>query len=358
MGSPYYFAEKNESYPDNWNCLFKDKRIEDISPRRAKSEVLGALNAINPDIIISGPIAFTSGAASVYWAVRNTKKIIVFDDARYSDVPRSWWVNLIKKKVYQCVDALFCPSPDWIETYKRFGFRKEQLFYGVDVVDNEFWRRSENESGIKINSGYFLSVGRFVAKKNFILLLKAYRKFADSVQDPADLILIGQGPEEKTLKSYASDNKLMDKIHFYPFKTQDELRTFYLHASWFILPSKFGESWGLVVNEAMASGLPVLVSDQAGCGRILIKNGQNGFHFSPQDDNELANWLIRINLIPENERKKMGDKSLEIISAWDIDRFCKGLLEAINFVLDYQKKPPDLISGLFVRLWNGRYRQI
>ena len=77
-------------------------------------------------------------------------------------------------------------------------------------------------------------------------------------------------------------------VHFYPFMSQEELKPFYHNASWFILPSRFGETWGLVVNEAMASGLPVLVSEQSGCASTLVKKGINGYTFSPNDENGLS----------------------------------------------------------------------
>ena len=116
------------------------------------------LNELHPDIVISGPIAFPAGAAAVYWSIKNKRKIIVFDDARLIDVPRSWLVDYIRKKVYSCVDAVLCPAPEWISTYSHFGFTAEQLFYGVDVVDNSFWNKREYPSeSSPVDSKYFIN---------------------------------------------------------------------------------------------------------------------------------------------------------------------------------------------------------
>ena len=105
--------------------------------------------------------------------------------------------------------------------------------------------------------------------------------------------------------------------------SQEELRPFYHNASWFILPSRFGETWGLVVNEAMASGLPVLVSDQVGCASTLVKDGVNGYTFSPEDDNELSDLLFKIGTLNDDQRQDMGLSSMEIINEWGLNRFCK-----------------------------------
>ena len=81
----------------------------------------------------------------------------MFDDARLKDVPRSWLVDYIRKKVYSCVDAVLCPAPEWISTYNHFGFTAEQLFYGVDVVDNSFWSKDEypNELVLRLVQNIF-----------------------------------------------------------------------------------------------------------------------------------------------------------------------------------------------------------
>lgn len=96
------------------------------------------MDTLKPDIIIAGAIAFPSGALTVAWGKRNKKKVIVFDDAKVEAVQRNPIVNFIKQAVYNGVDAMLFPAPDWKETGKYWNFKKEQLFYGVDVVDNDF----------------------------------------------------------------------------------------------------------------------------------------------------------------------------------------------------------------------------
>ena len=152
---------------------------------------------------------------------------------------------------------------------------------------------------------YFLSVGRQILKKNFLFLLKSYRDYLRVSKDPADLVLVGDGPRRKVLEKYIKDND-PDKIHLLPFSSQEDLRSIYRRSLCFILPSRHGETWGLVVNEAMASGLPVLVSNQVGCASTLVKDGVNGFTFSPDDTDKLSDLMLRVERIAGRRTDQYG----------------------------------------------------
>ena len=145
-------------------------------------------------------------------------------------------------------------------------------------------------------------------------------------------------------------------MHFVSFATQEHLRTLYRNASFFILPSRFGETWGLSVNEAMASALPVLVSNQSGCASTLVSEDRNGFTFSPDNLEELCFLLLRMHEMPASERKKMGKESLSIISNWGLERFCNGVHGAISWVSGNKKRRADLFTSSILKYWKGRYR--
>ena len=358
-GSPYWFATGEADYQTFWHCLFKDKKIEELPAGSAGKAVRRKLDVLMPDIVFAGAIAFPSGAACVRWANENRKKCVVFDDARLKDVPRRWYVNFIKRRVYSGVDAIFCPAPAWNETFRYFGFLDDQIFHGLNVVDNNFWEiKQAKYSKPKTRENYFLTIGRYVAKKNFIVLLKAYRRYVNRATNPRHLVIVGDGPDNDSLKSATLAMDLQNLVHFHPFLSQTELRSFYQNASWFILPSRYGETWGLVVNEAMASGLPVIVSDQVGCASTLVKDCVNGYTFSPENEEELATILLKAATIPEEDRENMGLKSQEIISDWNLDRFCTGVNEALHFVTDRDKRNPDLLGRLVMKVWKGRYRPV
>jgi glycosyltransferase involved in cell wall biosynthesis len=110
------------------------------------------------------------------------------------------------------------------------------------------------------------------------------------------------------------------------FKQYPELPVYYGLASAFIHAST-SEPWGLVVNEAMASGLPVVVSNRCGCAPDLVCDGRNGYTFDPRNVGQLAELMLRIS-IPGPHLSTMSNASAEIISTWGLSRFAHGLRAA------------------------------
>lgn len=202
-GSPYNFDGSSNNQPEFWHCLFRSKRMEDIPIHIANRTLRAKLDELKPDIVFSGAIAFPSGAAAVRWTSENKSKVIIFDNARLQDVPRPRRVDFIKRRIYACTDAVFCPSPAWNETLNYFGLTNQQIFYGLNVVDNTFWQNHEADKPAGFPEDYILTIGRQIPKKNFLFLLKAYLGYSKRVLKPKDLVLIGDGPKRQILKEFA-----------------------------------------------------------------------------------------------------------------------------------------------------------
>ena len=116
------------------------------------------------------------------------------------------------------------------------------------------------------------------------------------------------------------------------YKQKEELPLFYALSDVFILPS-ISEAWGLVVNEAMASGLPIIISDRCGCYPDIVKEGINGYSFNPLNKNELLN--IMKNIIEEKyDLEKMGQTSLKIIKDYTSENMAQIFRKAINSVMN------------------------
>jgi len=351
-GSPYSFAAHEINDTLNWICLFPEAKIEDINPAFAKKEVLSKLDELNPDVVMSGSIAFTSGAAAVDWAKRNNRGVVIFDDSKKEDVQRNFLVNTVKKILYANVDAIFCPAPDWIETFKYWGFKEKAIFFGVDVVDNSFWSKTASQK-FDISAPYFLTVGRHIKRKNFHLLIDAFVLFKRESGNNARLVLVGDGVETDHLKKRVPED-LQDDILFLPLQDQNTLVSLYHNAYFFILPS-ISEQWGLVVNEAMACGLPVIVSENAGCVQSLVEENKNGYWFNPCDLHSLASTLEKASALSESEIKEMKNNSLEIISHWDLDRFTTGAIGAVDYAVKNKRRPFYFIGKWILEKWSGRY---
>ena len=268
--------------------------------------------------------------------------------------------------------------------FASLGLPAEKIFTGYDAVDNDFFarqsaairsRQSEVRKHYQLPQSYFLSLGRFVPKKNLPVLLRAYRKVLDATRDcQTHLVLVGSGEEEQRLQALCQELKLAiyDKtalkpgttdhgpqatditpgVHFYGFRQIEENPVFYALADAFVLPSLW-EEWGLVVNEAMASGLPVVVSETAGCVEDLLRPGwpespelpaikqsgkwasaeqcirQNGFVFDPRSDESLASALLILASNPML-RTVMGRYSRTAVDHFSCQNFAKNALLAAH----------------------------
>jgi glycosyltransferase involved in cell wall biosynthesis len=186
---------------------------------------------------------------------------------------------------------------------------------------------------------YFLASARFIEKKNLSSLIEAYaqyrRRSEIAVKVPWDLVVLGDGPLRATLNSQLSTLNLNEHVHLPGFKPYDELPVYYALASAFVHASTT-EQWGLVVNEAIASGLPVIVSDRCGCVPEVINS--NGFTFNPTSENELTARLLEMASLSDEERKRLGDNSYRIAANFAPERFGEGLERAASVAMGIPQK--------------------
>ena len=137
----------------------------------------------------------------------------------------------------------------------------------------------------------------------------------------------GDGGLCPALESRISALGLATSVLLPGFKQYPDLPAYYGLAGAFIHPSRT-EPWGLVVNEAMASGLPVLVSNRCGCARELVSHGDNGFQFDPTDVAAAAGYMMQIAHDHQQRLAAMGQASRNRIGQWGPDRFARGLRDA------------------------------
>lgn len=355
-GSPYAFSKREGDISLNWHILFPKEKPENLAGKQIEERLYPLLDRINPDVIIAGAIAFSSGALAVNWGIIHNKRVIVFDDAKIETVKRSPIVDFIKQAVYNGVDALLYPAPEWIETGKYWKFRPEQLFYGIDVVDNNFWGNPQH-----LNcqwDRFFLAVGRQIPKKNFLTIVKSYCRYASRIgTDAYDLVLIGDGPDHKSIVDLANRSGLSDKIFFLPFLPQEDLSTMYSNSQALIVCS-IEETWGLVINEAMASGCPVIASVQSGATNTLVQEGVNGYKFSCEDEENLTEIMIRFHNLPFQHKELMRQEAKRIISKWGLEYFVQSCCQAIDYVVSGPKRKITILDRIIIKLWKGRYRPI
>src|SRR4029077_15486068 len=186
--------------------------------------------------------------------------------------------------------------------------------------------------------------------KNLVTLLRAYADYLRRSSAPGwDLVLLGDGPLRSQLLAECERLHITGKVHFPGFVQYDELPMYYALAGAFVHAS-ISEPWGLVVNEAMASGLPFIVSKKCGCGPELLEEGRNGFSFSPEDIDELAALLLRMATFSDAERELMARTSRKIIGSWSIERFANGLRDAVTSA-ECAPRKSKLATAKFLLSW-------
>jgi 1,2-diacylglycerol 3-alpha-glucosyltransferase len=282
--------------------------------------------------------------------------MIVMSESARQDECRTWWKEMIKRRMVDLYSAALVGGRRHVEYLVELGMPRERVFTGYDVVDNEYFRQKAQEvrgqkSDVRKQYGlpenYFLASARFVEKKNLQRLISVYAEYRRSSEvrnpksdvgedkTPWDLVLLGDGPLKTDLFRLISDLRLRDHVHLPGFRPYDELPVYYACANAFVHASAV-EQWGLVVNEAIASGLPVIVSDRCGCAPELV-NG-NGFTFDPTNENELAARLSDMTSLSDQERKHLGDSSYRIAANFAPERFGEGLEHATSAAMGVPQK--------------------
>jgi glycosyltransferase involved in cell wall biosynthesis len=241
----------------------------------------------------------------------------------------------------------------------QLGLAGKQVFLGYDVVDNGYFQREtekarSDDANLRCQHGlpekYFLASARFVEKKNLFRLVEAFAQYRELAgkSETWNLVLLGDGPLKTDLKKLISELGLKSFVHLPGFKQYHELPVYFGLAGAFVHASTT-EQWGLVVNEAMASGLPVLVSNRCGCAMDLVSPGVNGFQFDPVNVDKLAQQMLKIST-DNFPLADFGEASRRIISTWGPERFAGGLRDAVAVALKNRRPRVGMIDRLLLRL--------
>lgn len=160
-----------------------------------------------------------------------------------------------------------------------------------------------------------LSVGQFIYRKGYDILLKACKELDDSV----GVYIVGGKPTEEYLELKEELN--LKNVHFVDFMTKDKLANYYKAADLFVLPTR-EDIWGLVINEAMAYGLPVITTDKCVAGIEMVENGVNGFIVSVDNVRQLQDKISEI-LMDDSLQMKMAKNSLTKAKEYTIEKMCE-----------------------------------
>lgn len=238
---------------------------------------------------------------------------------------------------YRFVDGFLAIGSANREYYVGLGVPERKIFDVPYAVDNSRFTVAAalaRDHGDEIRKQYglpptgpiVLYVSKLMRRKHPDVVIRAFARL-QSEGSNAVLFMVGTGEMESELKALTDSLNLKD-IVFGGFINQSELPRVFAACDVFVLPAE-NEPWGLVVNEVMCAGKPVIVSSEVGCVPDLVKDGVNGYLIKPRDVDSLVIALRQV-LCDESLRRRMGDASLSIINHWGYEECRRGIQTALH----------------------------
>jgi 1,2-diacylglycerol 3-alpha-glucosyltransferase len=274
---------------------------------------------------------------------------IMMNDSHAGTSQAKGMLHIIKRYLVSLFSGAIVAGEPHRRYFESLGIASECIVTGYDAVDNDYFINASTQarvnaelerSRLRLPSRYLLSLGRMIEKKNLIRVVSAYSEYKRQYPSTElKLVFVGSGDQENDLmiqcrklglthSSDDCDESLCSDVMFYGFKQIEANPTFYALSLAFVLASIY-EEWGLVINEAMACGLPIIVSKTVGSSEDLVQHGVNGFHFDPNSTDELVECIRRID--SDNQLcERMGLASLDLIRKWGCDNFASN----VRIILD------------------------
>jgi glycosyltransferase involved in cell wall biosynthesis len=341
LGEPLYPARYLRNLaPPGWHGRLL---IGNINPGVAKE-----LRAFRPDAVVVYGYNSATTLRAILWASKHRVPVLMRSDSNLLDeqgkaphvlVVKRWFMGWLTQRVSGFLSVGTSNSRYWL----RYGAKPEKIFLAHYAVDNDFFRSQAARyrpcrEQIRDENGWrqrylLLYVGRLAVEKGVDVLIEAVRGIS-RVRPDIGLLIVGEGPERKWLEKQAQN---LPQVFFLGFHDWKDLPRFYAAADLLVLPSKH-EQWGLVVNEAMASGLPVLATRKVGAAQDLIIEGQSGY-VVPEDDAEAMASAIDRACQSEERLRAMGEGAQQLIASWNYDATLKGFYRALASCLGREGWP-------------------
>lgn len=321
---------------DNFEAVFL--KSGEIEEQKINWKILKHIKRKNQDVVVVTSYAyFTEMLALIYLKISGISYYLEVDGGIIKNENRlkKWYKAFLISGAYGYIS----PSKQTDDYLTYYGAAKEKIYrYPFTSLKNdnilketvsiEEKCRIREELGMREDK-IILSVGRFINIKGFDILIKACKDIDKSV----GAYIVGDKPTKEYVNLKAELK--LDNLHFVDFKSKEELKNYYKAADVFVLPTR-GDVWGLVVNEAMAYGLPVVTTDRCVAGLELVKDCENGF-IVPVEDNKQLGEKMNIVLSNDNLCKNMSQKSLERIREYTLENMVERHIKVFKEIINKKK---------------------
>ena len=285
------------------------------------------------DLIVIGGYSTPTGILSIQYLKTKKKSFVLSCDGGMIKTEGNF-IMKVKKHLISSASAWLSTGKKTTEYLLHYGAKKESIFkYPFTSLKNyeltngnikcDEKIRLKKELKIKEDK-VILSVGQFIHRKGYDVLLKAMRGIDKSV----GVYIVGGKPTEEYVALKVKFD--LTNVHFLDFKSKEELKGYYQVADLFVLPTR-EDIWGLVINEAMANGLPVITTDKCLAGLELVTDCENGFIVPVETEEDL---IEKINIVLSNKdlQKSMSKNSLDKIEDYTIEKMAERHMEIFKIV--------------------------
>lgn len=283
--------------------------------------ISAALNRAAPHVVLCGGYNYLASWQALAWARRNRVPVLLWCESTAQDRRNRYRLTELLKRQFLSQCTGFVASGQSASNYlQSLGFPRQRILLAPDAVDNDFFEKAsavartnerEHRRRLGLPEHFFLFVGRLVKEKGVFDLLEAYARLQPEIRASFGLVFAGNGKEQVALTKRAAQRGCGRQVQCVGFAQREELALYYALADALVLPTH-SDPWGLVVNEAMACGLPIIVSEVAGCAADLVEDGWNGRVFPARDVGKLSQAMYLLARRPEL-RLRMGKNSRERI---------------------------------------------
>jgi glycosyltransferase involved in cell wall biosynthesis len=294
-----------------------------------------ALQRFRPDSILCGGYNYPAFWEALAWAKFHSARFVAWIESTSRDQRNpSALAAFIKRQFIRNCSAFAVPGKSAFEYVTSMGVPAERIHHAPNAVDNQRFanlaaevreRKAQRRTELGLPPRYFVFAGRVTREKGVFQLLQAYTQLEPELRSQVGLVLVG---EETAKNELMKDTAKIDPgtVIFPGFAQRDQLAAFYALAEVLVFPT-LSDTWGLVVNEAMACGLPIIASDVAGCVADLVHDGENGYVVPSGNVEKLAEAMAAFARDPQLA-SRMGQRSATLIESFSPEYCAAGLATA------------------------------
>lgn len=312
--SPWLKSDKVQNYKNK--VLFEESKITGLF------NLIKLLHKNRTEIIVIGGYSMLAEIISIFYLKLFRVKFVLNSDGGF--ITKGFFKTLVKKFLIQSASYWLSSGINTTKTLINYGAKSSAIFeYHFsslfkkdllkDILPNEIINDLRNELKLKKDVNYLIFVGQLVQRKGVDILLEAIKNVKSH---NFEVLIVGSGDQEEILIDNLGDLSIKNKVHFLGKLPKEQVLKYLKVSDVFVFPSR-EDIWGLVLNEAVSSGLPIISSRRVGAAFSLIKDGVNGYIVNTGNVIELSNAIEKI---LNKDLRLMSNESLNIAVKFTIEQ--------------------------------------